>query len=84
MTDRAAHDQDQDLGDTNTFVTAFGACIDPLTGRGQDVDAGHGLAVVVDADAARRLERAGVLATPWDPPRQGAATPRPGGLLPLP
>ncbi len=45
---RTAHDLDQDLGDTSTFVTAFGACLDPVTGQGQYVDAGHGLAVVID------------------------------------
>ncbi len=47
---RTAYDLDQDLGETSTFVTAFGACIDPTTGRGHYVDAGHGLAVVVGAD----------------------------------
>ena len=40
---RTAYDLDQDLGDTSTFVTAFGACLDPATGEGRYVDAGHGL-----------------------------------------
>ncbi len=58
---RTAYDLDQDLGDTSTFVTAFGACIDPVTGRGQYVDAGHGLAVVVDAEGVpRRLTSGGL------------------------
>lgn len=58
---RTAYDLDQDLGDTNTFVTAFGACIDPVTGRGQYVDAGHGLAVVIDAEGVpRRLTSGGL------------------------
>lgn len=58
---RTAYDLDQDLGDTNTFVTAFGACIDPVTGRGRYVDAGHGLAVVVDAEGVpRRLVSGGL------------------------
>jgi hypothetical protein len=58
---RTAYDLDQDLGDTNTFVTAFGACIDPVTGEGQYVDAGHGLAVVIDAEGVpRRLTSGGL------------------------
>ena len=58
---RTAYDLDQDLGDTNTFVTAFGACIDPETGRGQYVDAGHGLAVVIDNEGIpRRLTSGGL------------------------
>ncbi len=58
---RTAYDLDQDLGDTSTFVTAFGACIDPATGRGEYVDAGHGLAVVVDAEGVpRRLTSGGL------------------------
>ena len=58
---RTAYDLDQDLGDTSTFVTAFGACIDPETGRGTYVDAGHGLAVVVGAEGIpRRLYSGGL------------------------
>ncbi len=58
---RTAYDLDQDLGDTSTFVTAFGACIDPETGRGQYVDAGHGLAVVIDSEGVpRRLTSGGL------------------------
>lgn len=58
---RTAYDLDQDLGDTNTFVTAFGACIDPVTGRGHYVDAGHGLSVVVDTEGIpRRLYSGGL------------------------
>jgi serine phosphatase RsbU (regulator of sigma subunit) len=58
---RTAYDLDQDLGDTNTFVTAFGACIDPATGRGQYVDAGHGLAVIIDSEGIpRRLTSGGL------------------------
>ncbi len=58
---RTAYDLDQDLGDTSTFVTAFGACVDPVTGRGQYVDAGHGLAVVIDAEGVpRRLTSGGL------------------------
>jgi serine phosphatase RsbU (regulator of sigma subunit) len=58
---RTAYDLDQDLGDTSTFVTAFGACIDPVTGKGQYVDAGHGLAVVLDAEGIpRRLTSGGL------------------------
>lgn len=58
---RTAYDLDQDLGETSTFVTAFGACIDPTTGRGHYVDAGHGLAVIVGADGVpRRLYSGGL------------------------
>jgi serine phosphatase RsbU (regulator of sigma subunit) len=58
---RTAYDLDQDLGDTNTFVTAFGACIDPTTGQGRYVDAGHGLAVVIDSEGVpRRLTSGGL------------------------
>ncbi len=58
---RTAYDLDQDLGDTNTFVTAFGACIDPVTGEGQYVDAGHGLAVIIDTEGVpRRLTSGGL------------------------
>lgn len=58
---RTAYDLDQDLGDTNTFVTAFGACIDPVTGRGQYVDAGHGLAVILDSEGVpHRLTSGGL------------------------
>ena len=58
---RTAYDLDQDLGDTSTFVTAFGACIDPRTGLGKYVDAGHGLAVVIDAEGVpRRLTSGGL------------------------
>ncbi len=58
---RTAYDLDQDLGDTSTFVTAFGACIDPATGRGQYVDAGHGLGVIIDAEGVpRRLTSGGL------------------------
>jgi serine phosphatase RsbU (regulator of sigma subunit) len=58
---RTAYDLDQDLGDTNTFVTAFGACIDPITGEGQYVDAGHGLAVIIDTEGVpRRLTSGGL------------------------
>jgi hypothetical protein len=58
---RTAYDLDQDLGDTSTFVTAFGACIDPETGRGTYVDAGHGLAVVLGAEGIpRRLHSSGL------------------------
>lgn len=58
---RTAYDLDQDLGDTNTFVTAFGACLDPETGRGHFVDAGHGLAIVVTAEGIpRRLYSGGL------------------------
>jgi len=58
---RTAYDLDQDLGDTSTFVTAFGACLDPATGRGQYVDAGHGLAVILDSESVpRRLTSGGL------------------------
>ncbi|WP_392544480.1 PP2C family protein-serine/threonine phosphatase [Oryzobacter telluris] len=58
---RTAYDLDQDLGETSTFVTAFGACIDPTTGTGHYVDAGHGLAVIVGADGVpRRLYSGGL------------------------
>ena len=58
---RTAYDLDQDLGDTSTFVTAFGACIDPVTGQGRYVDAGHGLAVVIDDEGVpRRLTSGGL------------------------
>lgn len=58
---RTAHDLDRDLGQTGTFVTAFGACIDPASGRGQFVDAGHGLALVVGAEGVpRRLCSSGL------------------------
>ena len=58
---RTAYDLDQDLGDTNTFVTAFGACIDPVTGQGRYVDAGHGLAVIIDSEGVpRRLTSGGL------------------------
>jgi serine phosphatase RsbU (regulator of sigma subunit) len=58
---RTAYDLDQDLGDTSTFVTAFGACLDPATGKGQYVDAGHGLAVILDSESVpRRLTSGGL------------------------
>lgn len=58
---RTAYDLDQDLGDTSTFVTAFGACIDPATGEGTYVDAGHGLAVLLGEEGIpRRLYSGGL------------------------
>lgn len=58
---RTAYDLDQDLGDTSTFVTAFGACLDPETGQGHFVDAGHGLAIVITAEGIpRRLYSGGL------------------------
>ncbi len=58
---RTAYDLDQDLGDTSMFVTAFGACIDPVTGHGRYVDAGHGLAVLLDREGVpRRLVSGGL------------------------
>ncbi|MEX5236257.1 PP2C family protein-serine/threonine phosphatase [Kocuria arenosa] len=47
------------LSDTDAFVTAFSARLDPATGRVQYVDAGHGLAFVFTSDGYRRLERSG-------------------------
>lgn len=58
---RTAYDLDQDLGDTSTFVTAFGACLDPATGEGRYVDAGHGLALILDSEGVpRRLTSGGL------------------------
>lgn len=51
----------QQLEDTGTFVTSFCARLDPATGAVDYVDAGHGLAVVLDgAGGHRRLEPSGL------------------------
>ncbi|WP_194288509.1 PP2C family protein-serine/threonine phosphatase [Ornithinicoccus halotolerans] len=59
---RAARALGEDLEGTGTFVTVFGLRVDCETGEAQYVDAGHGLAVVLQGDGSyRRLSG-------WDPP----------------
>jgi hypothetical protein len=59
---RSASSLEQDLTETGTFVTAFTARLDPGSGALQYVDAGHGLAGVLDGDGAgyRRLVSEGL------------------------
>lgn len=53
---RAAVDSQDDLDDAGTFVTLFAVRIDPRTGEMQYVDAGHGLALVLQpGGGVRRL-----------------------------
>lgn len=53
---RCAIDIQEDLSDAASFITLFSAQVDPLTGRFEYVDAGHGLAFVVSPDGScRRL-----------------------------
>ena len=53
---RAAVDSQHDLDDAGTFVTLFAVRIDPSSGEMQYVDAGHGLALVLQPDGGvRRL-----------------------------
>jgi phosphoserine phosphatase RsbU/P len=53
---RAAVDSQDDLDDAGTFVTLFAVRIDPRTGEMEYVDAGHGLAFVLQPDGdVRRL-----------------------------
>lgn len=53
---RAAVDSQDDLDDAGTFVTLFAVRIDPHSGEMQYVDAGHGLALVLQPDGGvRRL-----------------------------
>lgn len=57
---RAAAVLQEQLEDTATFITAFSARLDPVTGVLVYIDAGHGLAVVFDtAGGHRRLEPSG-------------------------
>jgi serine phosphatase RsbU (regulator of sigma subunit) len=51
---RTAYSVQQDLDDTGAFVTVFAARLDPATGAVEYVDAGHGLAVIFDADGGYR------------------------------
>lgn len=55
---RLAASMADDLDDTGSFVTMFAARLTPETGRLQYVDAGHGLAVIIDptASTARLLD----------------------------
>ncbi|MGN6751790.1 MAG: PP2C family protein-serine/threonine phosphatase [Intrasporangium sp.] len=58
---RSAASLEDDLAETSTFVTAFCARLDPGSGRLDYVDAGHGLAVILDSDGAyRRLSGGGL------------------------
>lgn len=58
--ERAASVLEEQLEDTATFITAFSARLDPVTGNLVYVDAGHGLAVVFDAAGGhRRLQPSG-------------------------
>jgi serine phosphatase RsbU (regulator of sigma subunit) len=53
---RAAVDSQDDLDDAGTFVTLFAVRIDPRSGEMDYVDAGHGLALVLQPDGGvRRL-----------------------------
>ncbi|NPC44338.1 SpoIIE family protein phosphatase [Nocardioides sp. zg-1230] len=53
---RAAVDSQDDLDDAGTFVTLFAVRIDPRSGEMEYVDAGHGLAFVLQPDGdVRRL-----------------------------
>jgi serine phosphatase RsbU (regulator of sigma subunit) len=53
---RAATDSQDDLDDAGRFVTMFAVRIDPATGEMDYVDAGHGLALVLQPDGGvRRL-----------------------------
>lgn len=60
------------LADTATFVTVHSARLHPSTGAVAYIDAGHGLAVLFDADGEhRRLASSGpplgvVTGTTWD------------------
>lgn len=57
---RAAAVLEEQLEDTATFITAFSARLDPVTGKLVYVDAGHGLAAVFDtAGGHRRLKPSG-------------------------
>jgi serine phosphatase RsbU (regulator of sigma subunit) len=58
---RAASDCQDDLDDSGTFVTLFAVRIDPTSGEMEYVDAGHGLAVVLQVDGGvRRLASGGL------------------------
>jgi sigma-B regulation protein RsbU (phosphoserine phosphatase) len=61
---------ERDLADTTTFVTLFHSSLVPATGRVRFVDAGHGLAIIVEAGATYRRLRSGGLpigiGTTWD------------------
>ena len=53
---RAATDSQDDLDDAGRFVTMFAVRVDPATGEMDYVDAGHGLALVLQPDGGvRRL-----------------------------
>lgn len=53
---RVGQDMEEDLTDTSTFVTLFAARLTPETGAVEYVDAGHGLALVIQAEGTvRRL-----------------------------
>lgn len=51
---RAAMSIECDLGETSTFVTLFCAQLSPTTGEVRFVDAGHGLALVLDGRGGHR------------------------------
>jgi hypothetical protein len=58
---RTATDVQDDLDDADTFVTLFGVRIDPATGEMEYLDAGHGLALVLQPDGGtRRLTTGGL------------------------
>jgi sigma-B regulation protein RsbU (phosphoserine phosphatase) len=61
---------ERDLTDTTSFVTLFHSSLVPATGRIRFVDAGHGLAIIVEAGASfRRLRSGGLpigIGTTWD------------------
>lgn len=49
------------LGDTETYATLFSARLDPASGDLEYIDAGHGLAVILDVDGGfRRLPSSGL------------------------
>lgn len=70
---RAAMSMEDDLTDTGTFVTLFAARLTPATGDLEYVDAGHGLALIIEATGnvrrlvSRDLPMGAVPADSWAP-----------------
>lgn len=81
---RAAVDSQDDLDDAGTFVTMFAVRIDPRTGAMDYVDAGHGLAFVLQPDGQVRRLASGDLplgALPGDTWTSRSAVLAPGETL---